>query len=142
MRFVDVNILIYAHRRGSPDHDRYREWLEAARSDVEPLGVCDLVMNGFVRIVTNPKAFKEPTSTSDALRFVDQLRTSPSFLRSEPSSAVWDRFANLASSIGARGNAIADTYLAAAAMDLNATLVTADKRFARFEGLRWAHPLN
>jgi toxin-antitoxin system PIN domain toxin len=106
------------------------------------MGVCDLVMNGFVRIVTNPKVFREPTSTSDALRFVEQLRASPSFLRSEPSSAVWDRFADLASSIGARGNAITDTYLAAAATDLNATLVTADRGFSRFDGLRWAHPLN
>jgi toxin-antitoxin system PIN domain toxin len=142
MRFVDVNVLVYAHRRESLDHDGYREWLEGARTDLEPLGISDVVMSGFLRIVTNHKIFREPTVTDDAVRFVDQLRASPAYLRAEPSPQVWDRFRELASATGAKGNAIPDTYLAAAAIDLNATLVTADRGFARFDGLRWSHPLN
>lgn len=49
MRCVDVNVLIYAHRPEAPDHGRLRDWLERARGDDEPLGICDLVLSGFIR---------------------------------------------------------------------------------------------
>lgn len=27
MILPDVNVLVYAHRQDTPDHDRYRDWL-------------------------------------------------------------------------------------------------------------------
>lgn len=39
MRCVDANVLVYAHRAETPDHRRYREWLDDARRRDEPLGV-------------------------------------------------------------------------------------------------------
>lgn len=141
MRFVDVNVLVYAHRRESPDHAGYLGWLEAARTDLEPLGIADAVLAGFMRIVTNHKIFREPTTPEDAMAFVGQIRASPAYLRAEPSPRVWELFERLVAATGAKGNTIPDTYLAASAIDLNATLVTADHGFGRYDGLRWAHPL-
>jgi predicted nucleic acid-binding protein len=51
-------------------------------------------------------------------------------------------FRQLAEDIDARGNDIPDAYLAAYAMDNNATWLSADRGFARFKRLRWAHPLD
>ena len=41
----------------------------------------------------------------------------------------------------ATADRVPDAYLAALALDLDAELITADRGFARFEGLRWRHPL-
>ena len=39
------------------------------------------------------------------------------------------------------GVLVADAFLAAIAIELDALLVTTDRDFARFPGLRWRHPL-
>jgi len=40
----------------------------------------------------------------------------------------------------ARGNLVSDAYLAALAIESGSELVTTDRDFARFPGLRWRHP--
>jgi len=45
-------------------------------------------------------------------------------------------------SVGARANVVPDAYLAALAVEHDATWLTADRAFARFQGLRWRHPLD
>ena len=57
-------------------------------------------------------------------------------------SRHWDLFRQLTSDIEARGNDIPDAYLAAYALENNATLLSADRGFARFGRLRWHHPLD
>ena len=141
MLFVDVNVLIYAHRSESPGHDRYREWIENARRGYEPLGLGDAVLTGFLRVVTNHKVFKEPTPLNVALTYVQQLQSAPSAIRAVPSERVWEIFAELAENDAGRANTIPDMFLAATAIDLNATMITADRGFARFDRLRWVHPL-
>jgi len=54
----------------------------------------------------------------------------------------WILFRQLAADINARGNDIADAYLAAYALENNATWLSADRGFARFTRLRWSHPLD
>jgi predicted nucleic acid-binding protein len=49
-------------------------------------------------------------------------------------------FRQLASDIKARANDIPDAYLAAYAVENNATWLSADRGFARFHRLRWSHP--
>jgi uncharacterized protein len=54
----------------------------------------------------------------------------------------WELFRQLAADIGARGNDIADAFLAAYALENNATWLSADRGFRRFRRLRWRHPLD
>ena len=49
--------------------------------------------------------------------------------------------ADLCRRAGATAERVSDAYLAAIALDLDAELVTADRGFARYFGLRWRHPL-
>lgn len=142
MRCVDVNVLVYARRRESPDHEAYRSWLEAARTDPEPLGLIDVVASGFVRIVTHPRIFVEPTPAADALEFVDLLRASPSVVPVSSGERHWSLFSELCARVGARGNQVPDAFLAAIAIEQGATWCTADRGFARYPGLRWEHPLD
>ena len=63
MRCVDVNVLVYAHRADVPDHEMFHAWLHTARVAVEPLGLADLVLSGFMRVVTHPRIFRDPPSS-------------------------------------------------------------------------------
>ncbi len=142
MRCVDVNVMIYAHRSESPEHERYRTWLDDARRASEPLGLSDLVLSSFLRIVTNPRVFREPTPPETALAFTAALRGSPAALTVAPGERHWEIFTELCRRIGAKGNAVPDAYLAALAIEQAATWITADRGFARFPGLRWSAPLD
>ncbi len=142
MRCVDVNVLVYAHRRESPDHERYRDWLEQARLDDEPLALSGLVLSGFLRVVTHHRIFREPTPLATAVGFVRALRTSPNAVSVGPGERHWDIFMGLCDEIDAHGNDVPDAYHAAIAVEHGATWYSADRGFARFRSLRWSHPLD
>jgi uncharacterized protein len=141
MRCVDVNVLVYAHRIEAPDHDRYRAWLDAARTAEEPLGVSPLVLSGFVRVVTHPRVFRDPTPLDTALAFVDAVRAAPNLVEVLPGDRHWSIFTRLCVESDARGNHVPDAYLAAMAIEQGASWWSADRGFARYAGLRWRHPL-
>lgn len=142
MRCVDVNVLVYAHRPDLPEHDGYRRLLERLANDDEPLGLPDLVLVGFLRVVTNRRVFPEPTSPDDAAMAVDALLAAPAAMKLRAGDRHWSTFRGLAAEIGARGNDVADAYLAAYAIENNASWLSADRGFARFRRLRWIHPLD
>ncbi|UCG40752.1 MAG: type II toxin-antitoxin system VapC family toxin [Acidimicrobiia bacterium] len=142
MRFADVNVLVYAHRPEAPRHDEWLEWLEAARVDDEPLAVTDYVLAGFVRISTHPRIFKDPTPPAVALDFVAAVRSAPSVVPVSPGERTWPIFEELIRSVDARGNLVPDALIAAMAIEQGATLVTADRGFARYPRLRWVTPVS
>ena len=67
MFLPDVNVLIYAHREESPNHFAYLQWLEDLINGTHVYGTADLVLSGFLRIVTHPRVFDPPSSFVDAL---------------------------------------------------------------------------
>lgn len=140
LRCVDVNVLVYAHRPDSPDHDLHRVWLDAARAGREPLGIAPMVGSGFLRVVTHPRIFRDPTPLADALAFVEAVRSSPASVDVVPGERHWSIFTGLCAATSARGNTIPDAFLASIAIEQSATWVTADRGFARFPGLRVEHP--
>lgn len=142
MRCVDTSVLVYAYRADLPENREYRDLLEGWANDDEPLGLPDLVLSGFVRIATNRRVFREPTSSAEAWAAVDALTAAPASIVLRAGSRHWDLFRQLTSDIDARGNDIPDAYLAAYALENNATLLSADRGFARFNRLRWHHPLD
>ncbi len=141
MIFLDVNVLIYAHRQDLPEHEVYRAWLEKTLTGEAAFGVPGEVASGFVRIVTNRRVFSAPTPLDDALRFVEILRQRPNFVAVRPGQRHWSIFVDLCLAARAVGNLVPDAYLAALAIEWGAEWVTTDGDFARFQGLRWRHPL-
>lgn len=141
MLLPDVNILIYAHRRESPEHERYAQWLTQLAQGPEPFALSELGASGFVRIVTNSSIWEDPSTVEDALEFIQRLRerSNARLLTHGPGS--WDIFAKLCIGARARGKLVADAYHAALAIEHGCELVTADGDFGRFPGLRHRHPL-
>jgi uncharacterized protein len=137
MLIPDVNVLVYAHRPDSPRHPDARAWLTTSLTSGEPVGVSELVLSGFIRVVTNHRVFVEPTPPAVALRFCTALLDAPAVVPVRPGTRHWPIFAELCAAVGARGNVVPDAFHAALAVESSATWVTTDRDFARFPGLRW-----
>ena len=142
MRLVDVNVLVYAHRRDAARHQEYANWLRGLLAGQEPYGVSDLVLSGFLQIVTNPKVFRQPTPMEAALAFTEAVRTQPNCVPVEPGKRHWGIFTGLCRMAGVKGNLVPDAYLAALAIESGSEWITTDRDFSRFPGLRWRHPLS
>lgn len=142
MILPDVNVLVYAHRQDSTRHSDYRDWLnQILRSDAA-FGISDLVLSGFLRVVTHPRIFGDPTPLQIAMEFVASVRDHPNAVTLAPGERHWDIFQRLCREANAKGNLVADAYLAALAIETGAEWITTDRDYARFSGLRWRHPLN
>jgi uncharacterized protein len=140
MLMPDVNILIYAYREDSVDHERYAGWIEQMASGKEPFAISELALHGFLRIVTNPRTFRTPSTIERALAFIDSLLQRPgcSLIRSGPNH--WTIFRQLCERRGVKGKIVADAVHAALAIESGCEWVTADTDFARFAPpLRWQH---
>jgi hypothetical protein len=137
---ADVNVLVYAHRADLPEHDRFSAWLREEVESGRGFGVCDASLTGFLRVVTNSRVFSDPTPLEVALRFTDELREHAGAIALSPGVRHWTLFSELCGSIGARGNDIPDAFLAALAIESGSELITADRGFGRFPGLRWSCP--
>lgn len=134
-------MLVYAHRTDSPNHAEMRAWLEAQINSASAYGLSDLVVSGFLRIVTHPRVFEVPSTWADASRFAEQLREQPNRVAVVAGPHHWEIFARLCKSAAAKGNLIADAYLAAMAIEHGCEWITTDRDFSRFPGLKWRHPL-
>lgn len=139
MQLPDVNVLIYAHRADAPEHERYAAWLRTMTEADEPFAVSEVVLAGFLRIVTNGRIFDSPTPVDTAIAFCQRLVDWPRAVLLAPSRRHWEIFTGLCARI--QGPLVTDAYLAALAIEHGCELVTTDGDFARFPGLRWRHPL-
>ncbi len=142
MQLPDVNVLIYAHREDAAEHEAYASWLRNLVNGAEPFAVSEIVLSGFLRIVTNPKIFEPATPMGTALDFCERLVRWPRSVLVLPTQRHWELFASLCQSSKIKGALVSDAYLAALAIEHACELVTTDSDFARFEGLRWRHPLS
>lgn len=142
MILIDVNVLVYAHRPDSQNHESYRKWLEQTLDSGFLCGLSDVVLTGVIRIITHPHIFPDPTPVELALKFANQLREHPACIAVSPGERHWEIFARLCKVAGARGNLVSDAYFAALAIESGAEWITTDRDYSRFPGLRWRHPLS
>ena len=76
----DVNVMVAASRSDHPHHGAARSWLEQAVSNAAHgamLTLQPMVIASFLRLVTHPSVFAQPTPMPDALRFIDALLAAP-----------------------------------------------------------------
>lgn len=142
MLLPDLNVLIGAHRSDSPAHPSCRDWLRSAYAGDEAFGLCAPILIGLVRILTHPRVFTPPDTHDEAFAFIYSLLGHPNAVLLNPGREHVRLFEELCRAADARGDLVADAYLAALAIETGALLVSADRDFARFPGLRWRRPLD
>lgn len=140
MKLLDVNVLVLAYREDAPDHQRFHRWLHGLVSADSAFGVSELVLSGFLRIVTHPKIFTPPSPLADALKFTKALRAASNCVIVKPGARHWDIFVRLCREIDAKGNLVPDAYLAALAIESGCDWISTDRDFGRFPSLAWQEP--
>ena len=141
MLMPDVNVLVYAHRQDEAWHERYADWLSRTVDGPEPFALSVLVAVGFLRVVTSPRIYADPTPLPVALASIEQLADHPRCRLATPGTGHLAEVAQLCRSAGATGKMVADAQHAALAIAEGCTWITRDGDFARFaaHGLRWMH---
>jgi len=129
----DVNVLVAASRQDHPHHAQALAWLEGAlanSAEGRPLAILPMVASGYLRLVTHPKVFLEPTPLDSARAFLRAVLDSPE-VHMPSLGQEWPQFESLCMHHALTGNAIPDAWIAAAAQYHHLHLVTFDKGFRK-----------
>ena len=136
MLVPDVNVVINAEIPSSERHELARNWFDIAANGREPVSIPEMVLLGFVRISTGSGVKDNRITPTRALEVCDVLRRMPAFAPITEGPRHWPLFREIVLTSGISGPDITDAYLAAFALENDATFVTFDRGFRRFPGLR------
>jgi len=136
MRTPDVNVLLYAVNRDSPQHAAATAWLTESFARPQGVGFGWMALLGFLRLSTRTGVFASPLGTEQALSVVDVWLSQPTASILNPTDRHAGVLGRLLMGAGAAGNLVSDAHLAALAIEHGAELGTFDRDFARFPGLR------
>src|SRR5271170_8043300 len=115
MILPDVNVLIYAFRKDTPQHAVCRSWLAGVASGEARFGMAPLVLSAVVRITTNARAFRTPSAIEEAFGYCEDLLSHPHCEVVEPGERHWSIFKRLCTETDTRGSRVTDAWLAALA---------------------------
>lgn len=139
MWLPDVNVLLSASQGQAPHHAVARQRLEAAFGSGAAVGLAWVVLLGFLRLSTNGRIFPVPMPVDEALRMMDGWLSHPNAVVLHPGPRHAALLGALLIGAGTAGNLTTDAHLAAIAIEHGATVVSFDRDFARFAGLRFEH---
>jgi uncharacterized protein len=138
---LDANILIGAFRPDDPSHAVLRGWLEGTLSQGLPVTFPPLVEVAFLRIVTHPRIFRNPTPFEEAVAFLRVIQECDLFRETPWTQGMRSQWWRWYQSLGLRGDDVNDAYLAACVAGAGCRLVSQDGGFKRFPGLHWWNPV-
>lgn len=141
MILPDVNVLIYAFRTDSEDHQRYKEWLQSVVNGPAAYGIAPQVLASVVTITTHTRIYRRPSSRADVFAFSRLLMQQPNATVTTPRERHWAIFEDLCVKTKATGNLAQDAWFAALAIESGCEWITTDRDYARFPGLTWREPL-
>jgi uncharacterized protein len=141
MILVDTNLLVYSVDSASPFHDDARKWLGGKLNGPLGVGLPWQALNGFARLVSNPRVSAKPMSTAQAWSVVDEWLGLQCTFTPEPTQRHQGIMTDLLPSV-TRAELIPDAHLAALAIEYGLVLCSTDNDFDRFAGLNWMNPLN
>jgi hypothetical protein len=131
----DVNVLVAASRADHTHHARASQWLtqallECATPSVKSpsFQLMGTVVASYLRLVTHPKIFVEPTPLAQALAFANAVLASPG-VGWLSTGTEWGNMHRLCNDLSLTGNAVPDAWIAATTLTHSEVLVTFDRDF-------------
>ena len=137
---IDVNVLVYAYIAQVPAQQQCKSWLEVTLQNPNTtVWLPTATKLGFVRLMGSGAVTQQPVPFALLHDYLDALaqHSAKEALPGANHATFWRIATGV---IGTKANDITDSHMAATAMELNATLVTCDKGFARFAGLKVFDP--
>ncbi|MCY7417963.1 MAG: type II toxin-antitoxin system VapC family toxin [Chloroflexi bacterium] len=140
MIIVDANVLINAVNQPAEHHQRARTWLDTAMTGTDVIGLPWISILAFLRISTNARIFDRPLAVSHAAALVRSWIDAPAAIVPMPGNDHVTTLTRLLETVGTAGNIVNDAHLAALALEYDGEVVTFDRDFGRFPGVRWRTP--
>jgi toxin-antitoxin system PIN domain toxin len=137
---ADANVLIGAFRADANSHQACRAWIQKVMTRGETLALSSTILASVIRITTNRRAFDPPSSLQDAIGYCDDLISLPDAVLLSPGPSHWPIFSHLCQTSAVTGNLVTDAWIAALAIENNCELVSLDRDFAKFKGLKFSTP--
>ncbi|MCY3763511.1 MAG: PIN domain-containing protein [Gemmatimonadetes bacterium] len=142
MNAVDANLLVYAHREECQWHPQARDCLANLAASPAPWAIPGPCVHEFLAIATHPRIYDPPTPTAIALDQVRAWLETPNLVLLAESPGFWDKLHRLIETGRIAGPMVHDARVAALCLHHGVeTLLTADRDFSRFPGLRVRNPL-
>ncbi|MFQ5739030.1 MAG: type II toxin-antitoxin system VapC family toxin [Acidobacteriota bacterium] len=139
---IDTNLLVYAHRAATEEHERARQVLLEAARHPSGWGFALPVVAEFWAVVTHPRASGRPSSPQEAQGFIEALVRGGRAQIWTPNSGFVERLMSTAQSLGTTGVRIFDLQIALISREAGARqLWTHDSGFAAPPGIRALDPL-
>src|SRR5262245_35386058 len=138
---VDANLVIWAHHQQFDAHELAHAWWAEALSTVPLVGIPWATTLAFLRISTHPRALTRPLQIGDAWAVIAGWLRRPNVNVPAPTERHASILERMLTAGRASGNHVPDAHLAALAIEWGLELVSADRDFARYPGLRWRDPL-
>lgn len=141
MILVDANLLVYAWVRTFPQHKKARSWLDGRLSGTAAVGLPWVSLIAFMRLVTNPRVFEQPSKVAEAWgQVADWLSAGPVWLPA-PTPRHDEILGGLLKRTEIKGDLVPDAHFAALALEHGLIVASSDDDFARFPNVRWENPL-
>jgi toxin-antitoxin system PIN domain toxin len=137
---VDANVLLHAVNERAPEHAAASSWIREALGRGEAVAFAWTVVLAFLRLSTHPSVFPRPLPVTQAADVLERWLQSPPAVLVEPSPRHLPLLRGLLEGAGTAGNLVGDAHLAALALEHGATVVSFDRDFARFDGVRLRRP--
>ena len=139
---VDTNLLIYAHRRDSPFHDKARDLLKELAEGEGSWAIPWPCIHEFLAISTHPRVYKPPSSLDEALNQLDLWFESPTLTLIGEMNGYPATLRRVLEDSGVVGPRIHDARIAAICIQHGVrTFWSADRDLTRFGELRTVNPL-
>ena len=140
MILPDVNVLIYAFRQDTPEHAVCRPWLDSVVAGSARFGMAPLALTAVVRITTNLRTYKVPSTLDEAFGYCQDLLGQPHCQIVQPGDRHFEIFQRFCVDTDTRGPDVTDAWFAALAIEWGCEWITLDRNYARFPGLKFSTP--
>jgi toxin-antitoxin system PIN domain toxin len=140
VKLVDANVLLYAVNEDAPHHAASRSWLDGALTQAETIGFAWVVLLAFLRLGTRGGLFPRPLTLEQAADAVELWLAAPAAVVVHPTARHLSLMRGLLGGLGTAANLVNDAHLAVLAIEHGAEIVSFDRDFERFAGVRVTVP--
>lgn len=140
MRLIDTDVLIIATNAHDERHGTARACVERLINGGGTVIIASASLVGYVRTVTRAIRGLPQVTLGEAFGVVDLLLAHPRVQLAVPDERHFSRVRELLDGAGASGRHVDDAHLAGLASQYGATIVSFDRGFARFPGIKWERP--
>ena len=139
---LDTHILVYAHRRDSPFHERASEVVRRLAESPAAWAIPWPCLHEFYAVVTHPRIYDPPSTPDQAATQIEAWLSAPSLVLLHEVSGYWSVVRQWLDRAQVRGPMVHDARVAALCrLHGVRQLWSADRDFGRFPDLAVRNPL-